>query len=104
METPGQRYLNAELSRFLREETKMAFVPGPRQVGKTTHARRLLMEAGTEKLYFNWDIEEHRKLLIRHPGDFWQRGETSTAKNHPRIVLDEIHKFPRWKTLREGPL
>jgi len=102
MEIPGQRYLSDELSRSIRDEAKMAFVAGPRQVGKTTLARRLLMDAGTDELYFNWDIEAHRKLLIRHPGDFWQRGETSKAKDSPRIVLDEIHKFPRWKRFVKG--
>jgi hypothetical protein len=95
-------FVITELSRFLREEAKMAFVAGPRQVGKTTFARRLLAEAGRGDLYFNWDIEAHRKLLMRHPGDFWQRGETSATKNHPRIVLDEIHKFPGWKRVLKG--
>lgn len=102
MEIQGQRYLSTELSRFLGEEAKMAFVAGPRQVGKTTLARRLLTEAGRGDLYFNWDIEAHRKLLIRHPGDFWQRGDASTSRNRPRIVLDEIHKFPRWKRFVKG--
>lgn len=102
METLGQRYLNAELSRFLREETRMAFVAGPRQVGKTTLARRLLAEAHTEQLYFNWDIDAHRKLLIRHPGDFWKRGDSSKGGARPRAVLDEIHKFPRWKRFVKG--
>jgi uncharacterized protein len=102
METPGQRYLSGELSRFLREESKMGFVAGPRQVGKTTLARRLLNEAGTEELYFNWDIEDHRKLLVRYPGDFWQRRKELKTIMRPRIVLDEIHKYPRWKRFVKG--
>ena len=60
METPGQRYINAEVSRFLAEENKMAFIAGPRQVGKTTLAQPLLVESGTEDLYYNWDIDAHR--------------------------------------------
>jgi predicted AAA+ superfamily ATPase len=102
METPGQRYLSAELGRSLRDDKKMAFVAGPRQVGKTTLARRLLAETGTDDLYFNWDIENHRRLLIRHPGDFWQRQEGHNAHKRPRLVLDEIHKFPRWKRFVKG--
>jgi len=98
METPGQRYLNGELSRFLGEESKMGFVAGPRQVGKTTLARRLLSGAGTEELYFNWDIEDHRRLLVRYPGDFWQRRRELKSIKRPRIVLDEIHKYPNWST------
>jgi uncharacterized protein len=102
METPGQRYLNGELSRFLGEESKMGFVAGPRQVGKTTLARRLLSGAGTEELYFNWDIEDHRRLLVRYPGDFWQRRRELKSIKRPRIVLDEIHKYPRWKRFVKG--
>ncbi|MEW6511376.1 MAG: ATP-binding protein [Bacteroidota bacterium] len=102
METPGLRYLNAEIERSLRHERKMVFVPGPRQVGKTTLARRLLYETGADGLYFNWDIDAHRKLLIRNPGDFWQRIGPLPQKGRPRIVLDEIHKYPRWKRFVKG--
>jgi hypothetical protein len=66
------RYLAIEITRFFAEESKMAFIAGPRQVGKTTLARHLLAQAGTEALYFNWDIESHRKLIIKNPEDFWQ--------------------------------
>lgn len=102
METPGLRYLSPELNRFLNDEGKMAFVAGPRQVGKTTLAQRSLAEAGASELYFNWDIDAHRKLLIRQPGDFWQRGEKTRTTDRPLIVLDEIHKFPRWKRFLKG--
>ncbi len=80
----------------------MAFVAGPRQVGKTTLARRLLAETATENLYYNWDIESHRRLIVRFPGDFWKRGESTTAAKQPRLVLDEIHKYPRWKRFVKG--
>jgi len=102
METPGLRSLTPEVLRFLREEQKMAFVAGPRQVGKTTFARRLLDDAHTGTLYFNWDIAEHRKLLVKHPGDFWQHREGIAGHPRPRMVLDEIHKFPRWKKFLKG--
>ncbi len=80
----------------------MAFIAGPRQVGKTTLAQRLLLQSGTEQLYYNWDIESHRKILTRNPGDFWQRGESLAGITKPRIALDEIHKFPRWKRFLKG--
>jgi predicted AAA+ superfamily ATPase len=102
METLGLRSLTPEVLRFLREEQKMAFVAGPRQVGKTTFAKRLLRESQTETLYFNWDIAEDRKLLVKHPGNFWQHREGIAAHPRPRIVLDEIHKFPRWKRFLKG--
>ncbi|MBI5216019.1 MAG: ATP-binding protein [Ignavibacteriae bacterium] len=102
METPGLRYLNTDLVKFLREDQKMALITGPRQVGKTTLAKRLLVESGMNELYFNWDIDAHRKLLVRNPGDFWQRGKTQAGDTKTRIVLDEIHKFPRWKRFLKG--
>ena len=54
------RYLAGEVERLLREERKMAFVAGPRQVGKTTLARALLGEVGQGGNYFNWDVESQR--------------------------------------------
>jgi predicted AAA+ superfamily ATPase len=59
------RYLAPEITRFFAEETKMAFIAGPRQVGKTTLAKYLLSKAGMEAFYFNWDIESHRKAIIK---------------------------------------
>ena len=67
------RYLTPEIVRFFAEEAKMAFVAGPRQVGKTTLAKHLLANVGMEVLYFNWDIESHQKIIIKNPEDFWQR-------------------------------
>jgi predicted AAA+ superfamily ATPase len=36
------RYLTPETNQFFVEEAKMAFIAGPRQVGKTTLAKHLL--------------------------------------------------------------
>jgi predicted AAA+ superfamily ATPase len=96
------RYLTAEVTRFLSEEAKMAFIAGPRQVGKTTLAKHLLAQVGMDAFYFNWDIESHRKAIIKHPEDFWQRTITSPSQHKPRISLDEIHKYPRWKRFLKG--
>jgi hypothetical protein len=100
METPGIRYLGAEVARFLDEEKKMAFIAGPRQVGKTTFAKKLLADASASELYFNWDIESHRRQIIRHPENFWKL--TEHHGQHPRVGLDEIHKYPRWKRFVKG--
>jgi len=66
------------------------FVGGPRQSGKTTMARALL--AKTEGAYFNWDDDVHRRQLL---GRAW----SDTDK---LIVMDELHKFPRWKNWLKG--
>jgi len=102
METKGLRYLTAEILRFLNEESKMAFVAGPRQVGKTTLAKYLLGGTAVEDRYFNWDIESHRRAIMNHPEDFWLRFSETAARGKSRIVLDEIHKFPRWKRFLKG--
>ncbi|MBI2901390.1 MAG: ATP-binding protein [Planctomycetes bacterium] len=91
------RYLSDGLRRCLEEERKMALLVGPRQVGKTTLARSLLPAAGA---CFNWDVETDRRLLVRSPGEFWR--EKTGGGGRVRIVLDEIHKYPRWKRLLKG--
>ncbi len=72
----------------------MAFIAGPRQVGKTTFAKSLLGDA--TGAYFTWDLDTHRRRILRSPSDFW------AAETVRRIVLDEIHKYPRWKRLLKG--
>ena len=96
------RYLTPEITRFFAEESKMAFIAGPRQVGKTTLAKHLLAKVGMETLYFNWDIESHRKLIVKKPEGFWQKSPLPSSRQKPRIVLDEIHKYPRWKRFLKG--
>lgn len=96
------RYLSSEINRFFLEEAKMAFVAGPRQVGKTKLAKHLLSLVASDAFYFNWDIESHRKAIIRNPEDFWQVGGMLPGKAKQRIGLDEIHKYPRWKRFLKG--
>ena len=82
----------------------MAFIAGPRQVGKTTLAKHLLSLSGGAERYFNWDIESHRKAILRSPERFWEGGGPvrSKPRSLPRLVLDEIHKYPRWKRFLKG--
>ena len=50
----------------------MAFLAGPRQVGKTTLGQSLLRDADCESLYFNWDIDAHRRAIVRDPSGFFR--------------------------------
>lgn len=95
------RYLTLEISRLLQEERKMAFIAGPRQVGKTTLAKHLLSLASNPIGYFNWDIETHRKQILKDSVGFWAKVAEPSAQRQ-RIVLDEIHKYPRWKRFLKG--
>lgn len=96
------RYLSPELLRLLSEERKMAFIAGPRQVGKTTLGRWLLAQAGQAGNYFNWDIDAHRRGILRDPEHFWAGRVELSGGRRPRLLLDEIHKFPRWKRFLKG--
>jgi uncharacterized protein len=47
----------------LQRYEQMAFISGPRQVGKTTSGEHLLERFG-EGLYLNWDIPAQRLILL----------------------------------------
>src|SRR5205823_11076986 len=78
------RYLTARLTRDLRR--KMVLLAGPRQCGKTTLAKSLLDERGQ---YLSWDITKDRRIIR----------EAAWPKDASLIVLDELHKAPKWKNL-----
>jgi predicted AAA+ superfamily ATPase len=78
-------------------ERKMAFISGPRQVGKTTLAKSLLVDP--KPSYFTWDLDRDRRRILRAEGAFW---DMSTGVSKARVVLDEIHKYPRWKRFLKG--
>lgn len=71
--------------------TKMVFLGGPRQVGKTTLAQ-MIAESAKTAVYLNWDHRPHRQAIL---GAKWPP-ETDF------LVFDEIHKYARWKSLIKG--
>lgn len=83
-------------------EGRMAFVVGPRQVGKTTLAQRLQRERNSTDLYRNWDDLQWRRAISRDPYGFVDAYRPRTGRVRPLVVLDEIHKFPRWKRYLKG--
>lgn len=85
-----QRYLTKPIYNDLQQ--KMVFVGGPRQVGKTTLAKKLIAQHYTQTAYFNWDNRQDRKEIIKSqwPG------------NARLIILDEIHKYKNWKSFIKG--
>ena len=83
---PDERYLTPAVRRDLRR--KMVFVSGPRQVGKTTLAKRLV---GRRPGYLSWDVAEDREQILRRelpPARLW--------------AFDEIHKYRGWRNYLKG--
>ena len=87
------RYLQADLAIDALARHKMAFLSGPRQVGKTTLGRALLQ---SPQNYFTWDDPQFRRAWIRDPvGALVERGPGP-------VLLDEIHKDAQWKDRLKG--
>ena len=86
------RYIESSVKEDLHR--KMVFVGGPRQSGKTTLAKHLCRQAGCDlkSRYLNWDAAEDREKILR--------------ENFPAgpgiLILDEIHKYSRWRQVVKG--
>ncbi len=81
------RYLTPVIRRDLLK--KMVLLAGPRQCGKTTLARSLMDDRGQ---YLNWDVARDRKIIR----------DLAWPKSASLVVLDELHKAPKWKNLLKG--
>ncbi len=78
---------------------QMAFLSGPRQVGKTTLAGAVLPQAR----YLNYDRAEDAVLIAAGPDRIAREvGLDSPVVRQNGLVFDEIHKFSKWKTLLKG--
>jgi predicted AAA+ superfamily ATPase len=86
-EEKTMRYLTQTLKTDLKK--KAVFLSGPRQVGKSTEAKELVAGEGR---YYNWDIAEDRRSIR----------EQSWPRQVPLVVLDELHKMPKWKNYLKG--
>lgn len=73
-------------------EKKMVLLAGPRQCGKTTLAHRVAQVLDIPHTYYNWDIDEDRKRILR--------GQLDTRSR--LWVLDELHKYRHWRNWLKG--
>ena len=73
-------------------ENKMVFIGGPRQVGKTTLSKQCWEGQYTKTQYFNWDIDEDRRAILKK---HWRR-------DSDLLIFDELHKYPKWKQWIKG--
>lgn len=81
------RYLEYDIKTDLAK--KMVFIGGPRQVGKTTLAKTFIQQ---DRQYLSWDDLNDRTMLKKHQID----------SNLKVVVLDEVHKYARWRMLVKG--
>ncbi len=94
-----KRLYEKVLKNHFKTENKMAFIVGPRQVGKTTTS----VSALTNAVYLNWDNLEHRQIILKGPSAIYETTTQNTLqKTKPMLIVDEIHKYPKWKTFLKG--
>lgn len=88
--------------RHFRENRQMLFLMGPRQVGKTTTAGQ---GAGgfTEHTCLNWDNQADREVILGGPDAVAGRMALDRLREEPPLlILDEVHKYRRWKNFLKG--
>ena len=91
------RVYDAVLAEHLEKHRQMAFVTGPRQVGKTTTCR------DHAEWYVNWDNVDDREQILAGPARLAERfGLDRLSEGTPAALFDELHKYPRWKELLKG--
>ena len=93
------RTVETLLTRIIEDYGKMAFLSGPRQVGKTTLALTY-QKHFKQSIYFNWDDATHQKKLLKDPY-FFESENRDPAKPF-LVIFDEIHKYARWKNYLKG--
>lgn len=94
---PQKRLYDTLLAEHLAQHRQMAFVSGPRQVGKTTTCR---LHGDT---YINWDNIDDRETLLAGPArliEHYRLDRLTSAS--PVIIFDELHKYPQWKHFLKG--
>jgi predicted AAA+ superfamily ATPase len=88
------RYLKQSIENDALADFKMAFITGPRQVGKTTLAQSLMLSEDSN--YFNWDEQAFKVAWSKSPID------AISMRREGTVVLDEIQKDRRWKGRVKG--
>jgi uncharacterized protein len=85
MERPQLALIEQDLQK------KMVFLTGPRQVGKTYLALRLLKNC-VRGVYLNYDNPDDRGIISK----------AAWLPTTDMLVLDELHKMPGWKNYLKG--
>lgn len=95
------RYLLHFIQDLALNRHKMAFISGPRQIGKTTLAK-MFSSSYDQSSYQNWDESTFRKLWTISPNDVQNAFVLSKKDDSRLLILDEIHKSKSWKQKLKG--
>jgi len=80
------------LEHHLADYRQMAFISGPRQVGKTTSCKAV------GDVYLSWDDTKTQRIIMQGTEALASElGLDVASAKKPVIVFDELHKFPKWK-------
>ena len=91
------RLYDKVLASHFEENRQMAFLSGPRQVGKTEVARTLA------NVFLNFDNIDDRRVILKGPAALAERADLERPRQRtPVLALDEIHKFQKWKAFLKG--
>jgi hypothetical protein len=91
------RFYDTVLDEHLAVHRQMAFVSGPRQVGKTTTCR------SHADSYANWDNLDDREQILAGPAKLTEQLNLNRlSETVPVALFDELHKHPRWKQFLKG--
>lgn len=93
------RLYEAILREHFADNRQMAFLSGPRQVGKTTLAQSLA------DVYLDWDSDDARAAIVagqRVVAKVAGLDSATRAGSKIRVAFDEIHRYGRWKTFLKG--
>jgi len=63
--------------------SKMVFISGPRQVGKTTLAKGILSDHFSSGRYLDWDLDEDRQDILKKRWDI----DDELVKSHIPYVV-----------------
>src|SRR5690349_19587056 len=96
------RIYSAVIKRHLQEYRQMVLLAGARQVGKTTCCKNI-QTYHPNFYYLNWDNSEDRRIIIQGTNSLANFAKLDKATSTlPVLVLDEIHKYKKWKQFLKG--
>ncbi len=96
------RIYSAVIKQHFEKYEQMAFLSGPRQVGKTTVAEFCQSLSPYHK-YLNWDFLEDRAQILKGYSAICEGLPLAGAiTQKPILVFDELHKYKDWKNFIKG--